>query len=237
MAKSKYETDLDDPIAEVLLSRETPSWHRPTVGRYHASQLPYCLRKQWYSFQMIDDTEEESYEDVTGLRSLWMGSTFHEQMSDFILPRVVDAFQLIDAERPLYYVVDAGNEDIMIVGRYDGLIKLPDGRISVLEIKTTKTLEYLERDMIPQEHHLLQASFYMKAMNADMVTFLYWGWKEMRPLFLQAPFKSIHFNRVRDAARDLHYSLIMNEAPDPSPNFSWECRFCKYKNVCPKGSE
>lgn len=228
--------EIENPVIEALAKRERSAWHAPRIGTYHASQLPYCLLKQWYGFQ------EDVKEEVTGQSqaSMYFGSQFHWAMENVILPNVEKAFRVVAVEQPVHHLVHASGEEILMVGQFDALIQKPNGRYAILENKTTKTTMYVEREGIPQIHHQLQSSLYMRATNIPRTVYQYWGWFQMAPIFLEAPYNPEHFKTIRDTAIKLHSHLIHGEAPDPDPQYRWECGSpdpdkygCGYRSICP----
>ena len=215
------------PLDEYLASRETPEWHKPQIGRYHASSLPYCLRKQYYKFAGLDTPY-----DARGNRAMWVGGILHRAIEEHVFPKVEDQFRAIFWEKEVFWGLPE-HPEALIVGRFDALVRDQNGELAVLDVKTCKSISNV-RKYGPSEHHIKQLTFYMGAMNVRRGLLWYVGRMNIEDKIIEVKYDDKTFRWMELQARLLHSHLTAATPPKPVPLYSWECNYCDYKSICPR---
>ena len=114
--------------------------------------------------------------------------------------------------------IDIDGKTYRILGRVDLLKRNSSGDIvDVVEVKTVKEFT----NQFPLEHHLLQLRVYLELLGAEHGKILYISRNRMVEYEVERGEISIE-NMVRET--------IYNTAV---PRYSWECRYCTYKKICP----
>ena len=95
---------------------------------------------------------------------------------------------------------------------------MPD---KVVEIKTARQLQ----DNTPYEHHVLQLKVYMELLNVDEGYLVY-----------VTPDRLVEF-RVERGGVSVEELLRQTVYDVARPRFSWECRYCPFRKICPYARE
>ena len=215
--------DMVSPIDEVLSKREEPEWHKPVIGRYHASQLAYCLRRQYLDF-VSPVTEYDS----DGARKMWLGSVIHNAIENEILPFTEDSFTPIAVEKPVWYGLP-NTRDGMIVGRFDVLLMDPSGELAIMDVKSREDLYYVDKEG-PGEHDVRQLAMYQGATRIEKGYLWYVGRRKGDDLFYRQDLKKERFRWMVAQGSLLHQALKLKELPEMCPQYGWEPRYCKHRN-------
>jgi len=126
-------------------------------------------------------------------------------------------------ELELSKVVDIEGEEYVINGRIDALlISMNSSDSLVVELKTSKS-----DTSIPYEHHILQAQIYAWMANASDAILIYFTPERIAEFRLRTLEKSkLSDNEVK---RLLKETISITVAP----RYEWECKYCKFANICP----
>jgi len=222
------------PLRDALKSREVPDWHKPVLGRYHASQLPYCLMKQYITFKLADSAETP----YVGGQSpeMWIGSLIHEAIERDVMPKVTHLFTPVVSEHEIYYGLGEGCEDGMIVGKVDHLVQFPDGSLAVIDVKSVGTLKWVRQNGLREvRQYVTQLAFYQGALNVHRGYLWFIAYRDgaLQEALVPCPFRERYFEEILDRARLLHTSLKTSSPPPAVPAYSWECIYRNGRYRCP----
>ena len=118
--------------------------------------------------------------------------------------------------------IDVDGKMYRVLGRVDLLKRDDNGNIvDVVEVKTVRELV----DRFPLEHHLLQLRVYLELLEANRGRILYVSRNRIVEYEVERGEISIE-SMVRET--------IYNTA---IPRYSWECRYCTYKKICPYAAQ
>ena len=216
------------PIDEALASRGTPEWHRPVVGKYHASVLPFCVRKSYYRFM-----EVKGRPDPQGARNMSFGSMIHSWLENEIMPHVKESFTVVAKEEPIFYRLP--DTEAMIVGRFDYLVRENSGELALIDAKSSEDLYYINRDG-PSDYQAQQLSVYQNRLNIDRGYIWGIGRAKVTDMFVPCPYKQSNFDFMCAQAHLLHSFVVAEEVPPPMSHIGWECNKCEYldyRGLCP----
>jgi len=219
------EYGVDTPILEALGRREVSDWHKPVIGRYHASQLPMCLFKQFMSFQILD----VAFQPRQSPR-MWVGSVLHSAILTDIIPHVSKAFTVVASEVPVFYGLD-GCRGAMIVGKFDHLVVMPDGELAIIDVKSMETLRFI-REQGASLHYARQLAVYQAAAHIHRGFIWAIGVADrFEEEIVPCPFQQVNFDFVVGQAKLLHSCVLTDTPPPAQPSYEWECVNARFK--CP----
>jgi len=111
--------------------------------------------------------------------------------------------------------LDLGAGRVVVRGRADMVIRLPDGSRLGVEVKSARSDAQL-----PLEHHVDQVSAYNTLFGLERSILLY-----------VTPDRIAQF----EVSRKMSLEEIGRRIAEPkAPRYPWECRYCPFSVVCPK---
>jgi CRISPR/Cas system-associated exonuclease Cas4 (RecB family) len=146
-----------------------------------------------------------------------------------------EGIQVLATQLPAYYISD----EFEVHGRVDALVQHNKSEIRVHEVKTAKTLKYVQE---PKTEHVEQIQFYLNALGLargqldylDKSVFLNGSSPSVasidRSFIIEAD--SSNFNNLIHRANNLFDALQRKQAP--APKHSWLCDYCLHKDSCDK---
>ena len=209
-----------EELLEKIINEKANKWGHtdPSMkGKYRASQLPYCIRKQF--FEINDYLESDSVDNGAALS----GQATHYWMEELLKEFVVAS------EEPVEIKIDDG---VLLTGHFDLLLEIK-GRQFVADIKTIK--DYAIRYQ-PSIHHVQQLSIYQRALGNIDGLLIYIGRNNFLVKVFYFPFDADTYSYMEERAEYLHSFIRSFEIPPPEAKESkeekWQCSFCPYKSLC-----
>lgn len=195
-----------------------------SVGRYYPSEIGRCMRKTWYSYNYPTEVEAD-------LRKVFeAGNIMHDFVASVLRSEKTPEVELLKAEMPLKFQ----NDDFIVSGRVDDVILLKmDGRMMLLEVKSTKSLKYAKK---PSKQHIMQLQFYMSASGIHNGVILYIDKTNLQTRAFEVKFDKKDSEKIIERFGKLHTHLINKDLPvaeaKRDKEMEWMCRFCEYKENC-----
>ena len=208
-----------------LIDRHLKREFKPKkVGRYYPSEIASCMRKVWYSYRNPKETPAEV------VRLFRAGNIMHDFVVEVLKSEKNPEVDLLWSEYP--FKMDMG--DYVISGRIDNLILLRvSGKVVLVEVKSTKTLQYLEK---PQPHHEMQLQLYMHATGVHNGGLLYIERNSLNTRYFDIEFRHDIADEALKRFASLHLHLKEDKIPDPEARMKertkWECSYCDYRVEC-----
>jgi len=199
------------------------------IGYYYPSQIPYCLRKQYWDYIDPLPPSEES------INVFFLGNLIHEAVEKILGEKISGK-----SEKQLLIPVDL-RQGIFITGRADLVLENDEDEITVVEIKTTNSLVYKDKDGFkeknePSEHHIVQIMPYLYAFNAKQGIIVYIDRQRMKMKEFVVHRDWRMMEKIFERVRKLHEHIVKKKLPPPEsmkdPRRRWECGYCQYKFRC-----
>ena len=225
------ELNFENIITDYLRKKSEEDRKELKFGKYSASSLGICVRKNFYSY--LYPSEFELSGDK--LRIFAAGNAMHEWIAKVLANNSFT--ELIDSEKELA-ILDVEN-DILISGRLDDLIMLKNSASEeriIVEVKSTKSLAYLDA---PQEQHLMQVQIYLKALstyNIKKAVLLYIEKNSLKTRSFDVYYDHALFRKAIDRARTLHGYLLNKTLPPAEAKLdkkqNYQCGYCEFRERC-----
>jgi len=207
---------LEKSIVEYM-GNQRNDWHQPQVGKYHASQVWGCLRKQYYGFK--DPKPFPS--DAKG--RMRVGSLIHNFMQCYVLNG-----KMIGCEDEIHVPIARGIE---ILGKYDMIGKDEEGEY-VVDFKSTS---YIKDDKTEASmHHQIQMNMYLEGLNLDRGYIMEIGKTDLKAKVFEVSRNPELIEKTFDRIQKLHDCLKEDKLPEKDSQNNWECSYCQYKEQCDK---
>lgn len=216
--------DLPNPIKQKIL-RETNDNddYEPMPNCYHITELVGCLRKTYYRKTL--PKQPVSLETANNFHRgrLWdkdfCGCFKHNQV------RVTYRCQ---------------KTPICISGHFDFLNQDDPNDPVITDLKSPKTLFYIERDGKPSEHYRTQVLFYCYCTAIPKGAVMYWdGAKPLTyPITADTEACNELITKIEARAATLWLALRNKQPPIKqvcNPE-TWECNYCEYQTECDRGN-
>lgn len=222
-----------DEIIDKHLEREEK---KRKVGVYFCSEIPYCMRRTWYSYKVNRPYPPETK------RVFERGNVYHEWLAKIFSKSTI--VKSTEAEARL--IIPDPQTGIVIRGRVDDFITIEDGgKRYVCEIKTTADISYTTA---VSKHHLYQITPYLlidyddegKPLPGKVI---YIDSRNLSIKEFNVEFDLKILQKILQRARKLHNHLLENSLPEAESKGinedKWLCRYCLYADLCGKnvGSE
>lgn len=210
-----------DSMIDRYLYRE---FKQKEIGRYYPSEIGSCLRKVWFSYKQPKETPKE-------LRRIFeAGNILHDFVARVLQSEKNPEVELIQSEIPLR--VD--NLGFVISGRIDDLLLVKkDGRKVLVEVKSCKSLQYVDK---PNPTYVAQLQFYMWALRIHYGIILYVEKNTLNSKVFAVEYDEGHAQEILERFRCLDEHLQHEKMPPPEakmkPEIAWMCRFCDWKKAC-----
>lgn len=227
----KEEFDLDpnfekvfDDFLEERYSPKKDSFWTPETGRYHASDTSKCLRAIYYKHVYGPRGSKSSYPNFH------IGNKI-EDMAKEILSKYYGWDFIKNSIR-----IKIGVEDFEIVGQTDlVLLGYNMGVLDMFEIKSTSGISYVKGS--PKDIHVMQTHPYMKALGLDSCKIIYLQKSDFQVEAHKVKFDENKYNKGIDRIKKLHNHIKEEKPPEPKPYASFQCGWCNYSPLCPKGGD
>lgn len=217
--------DFDELIDKHLMQERRPK----SVGRYYPSEIGYCIRKVWYTYNHPTEIEPE-------LRRVFeLGNILHDFIVQVIKSDKTPEVELLQAEMPFKFPFN----DFLISGRIDDLMLLKAGRKKILvEVKSSKSVQRIKG---PMAHHKTQLQFYMYATRVHNGMLLYVDKTTLETKGFAVKFSPKKAKQILNKFRALHKHLTNNSLPTAEAKkkkeTKWMCSYCEYKEKCKKDEQ
>lgn len=213
-----------------------PSKTKPAKD-HTPSKLLQCHRKIFYN-ALNAPAESERPSGI-----FWIGSQFEEDIAlPFLREAVVSSDEYVTNSLwiEITETTDAG--EIRIRGETDPVIVDAEGNPLILtEIKTKQSVDNLTA---PDDHHRAQAHAYMKGLSTEYnrpitdTVFLYGSRETLDIKVFHCEFdRSFWQETVVPWLADQTSYRLYGDLPPASPEYSWECNVCDYRERCGKGEK
>lgn len=210
--------DCKEIISKHLERKNNLTRRKHIIGIYNASEIPYCLRKQYYCYtQPVPEIDENT------LRRFEVGNIFHEYFEKLLAQTNL----YLSSEQLVQTKLD---DKIVLQGHYD--VMITEGNLKgIIDFKTVKSFSY-----IPYNHHTDQIQIYMFLTGC---TFAYLTYMEKTYCGLYT--ESIRFERDEAKIKELikrvkrlHKALTKKQIPELVPTF--QCDYCEFSSICKEDS-
>lgn len=119
-------------------------------------------------------------------------------------------------------------------GSVDGVAKLPDGRLAVLEFKTMaqRPFDDLTKTGVIKDQHVTQMQCGMAGLGLDVALYV----AVHKDTDRIAVFEVAADASIVSEADDLAFRVVRGEIPEPEfPRGHSQCRYCPHKAICHEG--
>ena len=204
-------------IAAYLLKQLTP--RKYVVGTYYPSELPYCLRKQYFRFTIPKKVAPEQ------TTFFGVGLLFHHFIYDVL--RASNQIKVLNIEKQ--YSLKHPDELLSLLCVPDAEIEVNQRKL-VVEIKSTRSLGRIRQ---PLREHVLQVMVYLAVTEIENAVLLYLNKQTLETKEFPVSFESEDLILVLDRAKRLHKALKKKVLPPRcGPGQEWQCKECEYQTEC-----
>jgi CRISPR/Cas system-associated exonuclease Cas4 (RecB family) len=193
-------------------------------GRYYPSEIASCLRKLWYSYKQPKDTPMDA------VKVFEVGNLLHDFMAEVLRSERNPEIELLQSELPF----ELREKGFIVSGRVDDvLIVRADQRKLLVEVKSTKSLYYLEK---PSPQHVMQLQLYMHAtgIHDGAVVYVEKNTLQAKEFFMK--YDSAVAERALRRFAALHEALGSSKIPVPEARLkkpmNWMCKTCDWRDEC-----
>lgn len=210
--------DFDRIIDDYLLKEDKER----EIGTYYASEIGSCYRQIWFKFKNPKPI------DAATKRIFARGDIMHEFVRN-VLARHPET-RVIQSEQSVR--IPDTETGLVIAGRFDNFIEMKQGESVLIEVKSTKSLEYLTK---PYPHHVMQIMPYLLIRKNLKGVILYID-NDLQIKTFEIQFDWEVFREVILRARFIHKCLTENIIPPAECKLSsekkWQCNYCNYSKTC-----
>ncbi len=194
------------------------------IGRYWPSEVGGCLRETWFKYKKPKKTPVES------LRHFEVGNMVHDFIVEVLESEDNSDVELLKSELPCRL----DRENYVISGRVDDVVLVKsEGKTWLVEVKSTKNLNYCEE---PKKDHEMQLMFYMHSTGIRNGALLYLQKYDLEAKTFEVEYSEEKSQEVLERFDKLHESLTNDKIPEPeakkNEEIKWKCRYCDYKEEC-----
>jgi CRISPR/Cas system-associated exonuclease Cas4 (RecB family) len=210
-----------DRLIEKHLERE----QRPKAqGRYYPSEIGGCLRKVWYSYKHPQPVKMDL------VKIFEVGNLMHDFIAEVMRSERNPEVELLQSEFPFKMEMDG----FTVSGRIDDVLLVKEsGERMLVEVKSTKSVDYTER---PNASHVMQLQLYMHATGIHDGIVLYVEKATLRTKAFPVAYDAGAAGAAIERFRQLHRALTENTLPGPeargSRETAWMCKTCDYAERC-----
>lgn len=207
---------LKDYISLFLKSKLLSRKHK--VGVYYPSELPYCLRKQYFRYILPKDlSDEQSLLFGTG----WVWHQFIYEVLKFSRIKVLNVEKQYKLKASKGCLLDCVVDAEIQIGK----------RKVVLEIKSVQSLSKIMNE--PLREHVLQVTVYMRAARTDHAILFYVDKRTLATHEFPLEFFQGNLDLMFERAGLLNKALIRKVLPPRvGAGGEWQCKFCEYQSEC-----
>jgi CRISPR/Cas system-associated exonuclease Cas4 (RecB family) len=210
-----------------LVEKHIEREHKPKkIGRYYPSEIGGCLRKLWYSYNYPQKVSVE-------LQKIFeVGNIVHGFVVEVLKSEKNKDVELLKEEFPFQIQL----ADFIVSGRVDDLVQLKEnGKNVLVEVKSTKSLEFIQK---AQKSHEMQLLFYMHVLKIHNGIVLYVDKNNLQSKTFEIPFDQKKAEQIVMRFNELHEGLTKRILPRPEAKESiesnWACAYCEYTEKCEK---
>ena len=221
------EIDYFNKILDKYVASEP--WKRK-IGRYYPSEVGYCKRKIFYSILMPKE------KDPRVLKILAMGNVIHDFIAKVLKSEKTDEDVALVAEEMPFLLERNG---YVISGRIDDLFLVRKGtKLMLLEVKSTKNIEWIRAKGEANDSHIDQITLYMYALDIRNGGILYVNKEDLDTVFIDVEYDIERVAKILQKFDDVHQHLVTHTLPpkeaQENPKMRWQCQFCEYREECMK---
>jgi CRISPR-associated exonuclease Cas4 len=228
-------------ISEYITKKRNPK----TIGRYYPSEIGYCLRKNYYSYFIETNYDDETRRifEVGNILHSFIYSVFknnknHNGEIEYVQNEkaFISAYDFRDT------TFEGGWQSFLISGRADDILLInnrEDGKEDkyVVEVKTVKDLFYINEPSYP---HKLQLQYYLRILSAENKNIkgilLYIQKDNLDIKTFELKFDKETYIEIIHRVKQLDSYLKKLELPPKEAandsNMKWQCGFCQYAKQC-----
>ncbi len=213
-----------------MVDRHIEREHKPKqIGRYYPSEIGGCSRKIWYSYMHPQQVSSEL------LKIFEVGNIMHGFVVEVLKSEKNKEVELLKSEFPFQVKLD----DFVVSGRIDDLVQVKENGKSVLvEVKSTKSIEFLQK---PQKSHESQLLFYMHALGIHGGIVLYIDKNNLQSKSFEVKYDKKKAEEIIMRFSELNQALKNCFLPKPeareSQETAWACNYCEYQEKCGKNEK
>jgi CRISPR-associated exonuclease Cas4 len=208
-----------------MIDRYLEREYRPKeVGRYYPSEIGSCLRKIWFSYKYPKETEADL------IKIFEAGNILHDFMVKVLKSERNPEVELLQSEVPF----KLEREGFVISGRVDDLLLLKtSGKSLLAEVKSCKSLHYIER---PMPHNFMQLQLYMFATGVHEGILVYIEKNTLQTKVFEIPYDEKVGRELLERFARLHSYFKEGKIPEPeakqNKEMNWNCNYCEYRQEC-----
>jgi len=189
------------------------------IGVYYPSELPFCLRKQFFRYTVPKDVAPEQ-KRVFGVGWVW------HQFIYQVLKNSKDV-KVLEVEKT--YRLKHPSKKIILECTPDAKIQ-KNGKQYLIEIKSAKALTQITE---PQIEHVFQIMPYMYATQTKKAILLYIHKTTLETKEFQINFEPEKLTLMFERARRLDEALRKKVLPSRvGAGGEWQCKNCEYRIEC-----
>jgi len=210
---------LDELINPYLTIKLSVRKHK--IGVYFPSELPFCLRKQYFRYVIPKDLLP-AQRRVFGAGWVW-----HEFLYD-VLRSAGRKIKVLSIEKR--YTLTYSSKIVVLDCVVDAEIEVAKQKI-VVEIKSVKSLT--KRMNEPMREHVLQVTPYLSVAKTKKAILIYVDKQTLQTKEFPVEFVQANLDLMFERAILLHKALLKKRVPARvGAGQDWQCTACEYKIEC-----
>ena len=257
-----YVRGILDQIIKDRVKKET---YERKSGTYYPSELPFCLRRNFYLYKIHKDLK------IGTLLLFESGSIYHRWFSELFenSPLVENHIGENTVSYTLNGITIRGRLDDFvyfkikkILGQWEPAVpsdtnppfssqsetgesekwkeRKEDGmkydNLSLIEVKSVRNITYIRS---PKPHNIMQFMFYLNRFNMTKGFIIYVDRRDLSFKIFEVDYDAKVFIELVDRAKRLHEFLLKDELPyaeaRANKDMQWQCSFCNFREECSKG--
>lgn len=192
------------------------------IGTYYASELPYCIRANYYKYKIPKEF------DIETLMVFESGTIVHDWFAKIF--RESELIGEHSSEGSTVY----REGDFQIRGRFDNLFVMnTDNEKFLVEIKTVMDKRFIKN---PKEHHVAQLNFYMNMLEYKKGYIIYVDRRNLGFEVFEIDVNISLFKEIIERTKILDTALRLGIMPVAEARNDkekkWLCKYCIYKETC-----
>jgi len=195
-----------------------------TVGEYHPSHIPYCMRRVWYDFKIGREFPIEVKRKMEAGKVIhsWMDGVFKSDGKITVLETEITK--------------ERGIGGLKFKGTCDFIVEA-DGQKAIIDIKSTSWLKsQIEKGQDLKDHHITQVMVYSWMFDIPTAYLLYIDRSDLTTSCHKVEFDKNEFEGILRRTTTLDAHLTENTLPEAEGKLdkdrNWECKNCPYSVEC-----
>lgn len=197
------------------------------IGEYYPSELGSCLLQIYYRYTEPLPVSPEKR------RIFAAGEIIHEFIAKVLAAQTDQHL----TERSITIPIDFKNQ-ISLRGRLDNFFVLNDGEPTVVEVKSTASLAYVNS---AKPEHVMQLTPYLLAMNCSKGHVLYVEKNTLQVKSFEVAYDPKTMQEISDRVFSLHFQILLKTPPTPDwktdKSKAWMCGYCEHSAHCSQKCE